>query len=192
MQVGAFDGTSGDPVRPLVEKHGLRGVLLEPQREAFDKLCQNYSQFGGRFKLVNAAIGPFDGEKPLYRIRKDAHGPEWLPQLASFDRKTITKHRRSVPDIESLIEVEQVSCITFPSLFQTLGNPRVDFLQIDAEGYDAEILRLFDLQSHMPAIVHFEHKHLSRKEHEAAIRNLINLGYKIAILGENTLAYWKR
>ena len=65
----------------------------------------------------------------------------------------------------------------------------MDLLQIDAEGYDSELLRLFDLPRRKPAIVRFEHTHLSRPDYESCLTLLIDLGYRIAIYGGDTLAY---
>ena len=67
--------------------------------------------------------------------------------------------------------------------------PGIDLLQVDAEGYDAEILRLFDIPRRKPAIIQFEHKHLGRRDVEACLNLLIDEGYKISICGSDTLAY---
>jgi len=189
LQVGAYDGIAGDPIYPLAEKYGLRGVLVEPQRDAFEKLRTNYQKFGDRFEIVNAAIAEKDGKVPLYRIQPGATGPEWLPQLASLHRETVLRHKLTVPNIEALMSVEEVPSLTFSTLFKTMGISHVDLLQVDTEGYDAEILRMFDLRTRRPPIVRFEHKHLSSEAHETCIRELISLGYKLAMAEGDTLAY---
>lgn len=190
LQVGAFDGISGDPVYSLVEKHSLQGVLIEPQRDAFAKLKANYSRFDpARFVFVNAAIADHDGTASLYKVKADARGPEWLHQIASFDRNIVLRHAQVVPNLESFIETENVSCMTFATLFQQIGIGHVDMLQVDAEGFDAEILRWFDIPLRRPAILRFEHKHLSVANHEQSIGTLVDMGYRFAIHEENTLAY---
>jgi len=190
LQVGAFDGVSADPIYPLIEKHGLRGYLIEPQADAFARLKANYARFGGSgFVFVNAAIGEKDGTVPLYRIKPGARGPEWLPQTASLDKNFHKSIAEVVPDLESMMEIEQVPCLTFPTLYSTYGIGHVDLLQIDTEGLDAEVLRLFDAASRAPAIVRFEHKHLSEEAYDGCLASLIALGYKISISGADTLAY---
>jgi FkbM family methyltransferase len=190
MQVGAFDGILDDPIYPLIQKHNLEGILVEPQRDAFERLKANYARFDpAAFVFLNVAIGARDEIATLYRIKSDAPGPEWLHGIASFDRNVILNHAHVIPNLESLIEPEEVRRITFATLFQETGIHRVDMLQIDAEGYDAEILRLFDVPLRKPAIIHFEHKHLSLAGHEQAVASLVHLGYKFAICGENTFAY---
>jgi len=188
LQVGAFDGVSGDPIYPLIERHGLRGIVIEPQNDAFERLKTNYARFPD-FRFVNAAIADHDGCSNLFRIRPGARGPEWLHQIASFDRKTLMWHAHMVPGLESMIEAEQVRCLTFETLFKEIGIEDVDLLQVDAEGFDSEILRLFNIPVRKPAIVRFEHKHLSIADHEKSIALLVSEGYRVAASGSDTLAY---
>jgi FkbM family methyltransferase len=190
LQIGAFDGVAGDPIYPLIERHALRGILVEPQRRAFEQLTTNYARFGAsRFMFMQAAIAAENGSTTLYRIRPGDRDPQWLPQLASFDRQVLLSHAHLIPNIESRIEAEEVRCLTISSLLQEAGTERVDLLQIDAEGYDAEILRLFDVPRRRPAIVRFEHKHLPRVAHHSAVESLLALGYQVAIGDGDTLAY---
>lgn len=188
LQVGAFDGISGDPIYPLIERHHLQGIVLEPQKDAFERLQANYARFP-HFHLVNAAIADHDGFASMYRIHPDAQGPAWLHQIAGFDRKVLMRHAHMVPNLESMIVTEQVRCLTFATLFAELGVERVDMLQLDAEGHDAELLRLFDVPSRRPAIVNFEHKHLSVADHEKSIALLVGQGYRVAGSVSDTLAY---
>jgi FkbM family methyltransferase len=189
LQVGAFDGVSGDPIHPLIERHGLQGILIEPQKDVFERLKANYARFPN-FRLVNAAISDHDGSSTLFRT-KPGTGPEWLGQIASFNRDVLMWHSRKLSnlDLESLIESEQVRCVTFDTLFKEEGISKIDLLQIDAEGFDAEILRLFDIPLRRPAIVHFEHIHLSVEDHEKTIGLLVGQGYRVTASGTDTLAY---
>jgi FkbM family methyltransferase len=188
VEVGANDGVLGDPVFPWIEKHHLRGVLIEPQRDAFARLQQNYSQREG-FHLVHAAITENDGEATLYRIRPEASGPAWLHSVATFDRKLLESHGNQVPDLASMIVTEQVPCMSVATLFRNYQLERFDMLQVDAEGFDAQILKFFDIPSRRPPIVRFEHSHLNSADHEDCIRMLVECGYLVAMLGSDTLAY---
>jgi FkbM family methyltransferase len=190
LQVGAFDGVFGDALYPLIERHNLTGVLVEPQPRMFERLKANYARFPARdFAFVNAAIAERDGVMPLYRIKPGVDGPDWLYGIASFDRRVVLRHAREFPRLRPLIETEDVPCYTFNTLFQKFAIGRVDLLQIDAEGYDAALLRLFDLPARRPAIIRFEHKHLPRHEYDQTIDMLMDLGYKVAFCGFDTLAY---
>jgi FkbM family methyltransferase len=190
VHIGAFDGIAGDPIYPLIERHALHGALVEPQRHAFEQLRANYAGFGAaRFALINAAIAAENGSRTLYRVRPAAQDPEWLPQLASFDRQMVLSHAHLIPNLESRIETEEVRCLTISDMLAEAGIERVDLLQIDAEGYDAEILRLFDVPRRRPPIIRFEHKHLPRSTHRSTVAELVDLGYQVASGDGDTLAY---
>jgi len=193
MQVGANDGVMNDPIFPLIKKHSLQGVLIEPQRDSFNLLKKNYTAFAvSDFVFVNAAIAASDGSLPLYRIRAEPHVPTWAFGLASFDKNVLRSHAawsEAPADLESLIDIEQVRTISFASLFNEYSIGHIHLLQIDTEGYDAEVIRLFDISSRKPAIVRFEHKHLSWRDFESCMKLLISERYKISISATDTLAY---
>ena len=65
VQIGAFDGVSGDPLNKLVHRHGWRGVLVEPQTRVFQVLKSNYAT-QPQLQFFNVAIGDRDGEVTLY------------------------------------------------------------------------------------------------------------------------------
>jgi hypothetical protein len=65
----------------------------------------------------------------------------------------------------------------------------VDVLQVDAEGYDLELLRLFDIPRRLPSIVNYEHVTLSREGRNAAADLLIANGYRLAMSHYDTVAY---
>lgn len=189
LQIGANDGVSGDPIFPLIEKHSLRGILVEPQRDVFARLKANYSRFNlDDFQFVNAAISARDGFVPLYRIRRETDAPECLHQLASFDREVLMAHAR-FDDLQTEVVAEKVQALTFDSLFRQIDSSYVDLLQVDTEGYDAEIIRLFDVPHRRPAIINFEHIHLDERAYQECIRTLRDERYKIWVGEQDTIAY---
>ena len=54
---------------------------------------------------------------------------------------------------------------------------KLDLLQIDAEGYDFELLKIFPFSKVTPRIIHFEHLHLNETDRDASLKFLHNLGY---------------
>lgn len=69
-------------------------------------------------------------------------------------------------------------CLCFDSLLKELGNPTVDILQIDAEGYDGALLRMIDFDRFRPTIIHYEHANMGKQERDACARMLIQQGYR--------------
>lgn len=188
IQVGSFDGVSNDPIRALVARHRWKGVLVEPQPEAFAALQRTYADHP-QVRLVNAAVATEPGTQILYTV-DTAQGdfPPWAQQLASFRRDTLLAHRRAIPGLAAAIREQAVECLTLDQILSEAPGQRLDLLQIDAEGYDAAILTSLDLTQHRPVIIRYEHKHLSRREQATCIEHLLAHGYRIAVGEEDTLA----
>jgi FkbM family methyltransferase len=189
VQIGPFDGRAGDPIHPFVTTYGWRGILVEPQKRYFSRLKSTYRD-QPNLVFRNVAIGSRREQRTLYKIKEDVPGlPAWTPQAASFDRATLLSHRDVIPNLEELIETEEVECITLDDLLSEAPVDHIDLLQIDVEGYDHEIIRMLDLARYVPSIIRFEHKHLRREDYEATIRRLVEHGYRVASEGPDTLAY---
>lgn len=188
VQVGAYDGISGDSLYPLVKKYGLRGLLIEPQKQAFAKLQLNYQDQAGLI-FKNVAIANFDGTKELYFIKPNSNVPESFYQLTSFDRQHLAIQLNIIQKSEEMIAVDKIPCLTFDTLFKQLDIERVDLLQIDAEGYDNQIINLFDFARFKPAIVRFEHLWLTPADWDECLTLLIAHGYKITHTHQDTIAY---
>lgn len=167
LQVGAFDGLTGDPIRPLVETFGLRGIVVEPQRELLDTLKANYARYP-QVKVVNAAIADVDGTRDFY---VSTRGPS---RKASFFRAHLLKH--GVPAEE--IETRTIPCLTIATALANHGIDRCDFIQVDAEGYDYQIVRTIDFAVTRPLIVSFEHAHMSNRECNECVELLASHGFR--------------
>lgn len=188
LQVGAFDGISEDPLFPLIENFLLKGILIEPQKIPFQILQNNYLKYGPGFHFVNAAIDEFNGERELYRL-KPTEG--MLNPVASFDMKVVEQHiRESGLGMDKvIIERELIQCVSFDSLLRWYGNPRIDILQVDAEGADERIVKWFDIPRRLPTVVQFEHKNVGKQEYTDVVDILMGEGYSVILNGWNTVAY---
>lgn len=188
LQIGAYDGRSGDPVHDFLTRHSVRSVLVEPQPTAFERLALTYKQCP-HVTLVNAAIAPEDGEMLFYAVRPTSSGPDWMFQLASFNKTVLLKHKKYLPDLEAMIQTTTVNCLSPRSLLRSQGITRLDVLIVDAEGHDAELIRAFQRIDVRPTVLFFEHKHLSRNDYDECVMGLVADGYRIASLKDDTLAY---
>ena len=114
--------------------------------------------------------------------------PEWSKRVSSLRPDIITKNSL-LPKDEDIIEEIIVQCITFQDLIEKYNVSHIDLLQIDAESYDYEIIKMINFKKMKPYIIHYEHKHLSDIERCECLQHLINQGYKIAIEEVDTIAY---
>jgi FkbM family methyltransferase len=178
IQVGAFDGVECDPLLKYLQRFNWNGIMLEPQPRPFSKLIEKYADRDGIF-VKNVAISDSNGKSTLYIL--DGNGlPEWASGMASFDKNNILRHEYLFPGINDHIKEIEVDTITFRKLFTDHSINKLDLLQIDTEGFDAEILEMFPFQLIKPGIIHFESKHIPKRKLEKVLDDLLAKGYKIA------------
>lgn len=169
LQIGAFDGVDCDDLRPVLEHAKVRGILVEPQPAPFARL-QELHRDNSRLTLVNAAIDKTSGTRTLYTVR----GGDSLG--ASFNREHLLKGSAAADIIE-----QQVPCRTINEVMDQAGFRTIDLLQIDAEGYDYELIKTIDFQQCSPAILRFEYSHLSRADLDECLAMLAGRGYRFLI-----------
>jgi FkbM family methyltransferase len=185
LQVGANDGTSGDPVADIIRAYRLPSLLVEPLPEAFCRLQANYSD-QQQVRLENCAVAEIDGITPLWRVVGDAV-PAWATQWASFERGVVERNSRSLTCTYH-IESVNVSAMTISSLLAKHGVEAVDLLQIDTEGYDDCILRMVLNARQLPKIVSYEDAHLSTDRRNNAMKLLTEHGYRTCRVGRDVVA----
>jgi FkbM family methyltransferase len=190
VQVGAFDGVSSDPLHEHVVEGGWQGVLVEPQPRYFERLVENYAGMKG-LDFVNAALDRQAGSRPLYQVQDEQSDPiDSHAGLASFSRDRLLNWQSRVGDrapAGSRIGSVPVRCVTFEELLAE--TEYVDLLHLDVEGYELELLRIFDFARFAPAIVRFEHAHLMRSDWNEAVRLLAGHGYRMLREEYETTAY---
>jgi hypothetical protein len=83
------------------------------------------------------------------------------------------------------VQKETVRVLTLDEVLAECGNPRVDFVSIDVEGLQLEVLEGFDLKRHHPALLFVEdhllnwqtHFHLRRRGYKLVKRTQLNNWY---------------
>ena len=192
VQIGANDGMSGDPLADAFSKTRWSGLLIEPVPHLYEMLVAHYRDRSG-LRIERAAVSTYDGDAPLYRLRTvPGQSPEWFNQLASLDREVLLKHRSSIPEIDSLLIEERVPTVRLDTLLAHHGISKVDFLVIDTEGHDLEILRTLDFTRFRPTLLMFEHQHLSETDKRAAYALLETAGYDFRETPEGDAIAWRQ
>ncbi len=200
LQIGANDGLINDPICKLIRKGQWQGVLIEPQKLVFDTylkpLYKNYS----KIKLYNQAIGKQNATEKLYVISFSAS--RWATGLASFVRssiegkiadgyvaKCIQKYNEKAPSsTEAYIATQEVDCVTFEHIFKSSAVSKIDLLQIDTEGFDFEIIKMFPFDQMKPALISFESERLSAEDMKACEVYLKKMGYNVSPIERDSVA----
>lgn len=187
IQVGANNGVRWDPLRDLIRRHHLPGLLIEPLPDIFDELKKNY-ELEPQLLFEGAALAKEDGFHTLFRVKADAPVGDWAQGIASFNKAHLENHLKSETDeYEQWIEDVTVPTISVHSLLLKHSITKIALLQIDTEGYDFEILKMFFEAGILPDIVNFERVHLSFKDQQASRRLLIQNNYRFIDVGIDTL-----
>ena len=190
LQVGSYDGVSNDPVHELIRRYDhVRATLLEPQPGPFAALEAHWRDHA-RVSSLRCALADRCGERPLYVIA-DAHKHRhpFPDQVASFLRSQVEfAFSRYVwrPSQDSITSVP-VPTLDWRTLVQRHGP--FNLVAIDAEGYDAEILRQIDFSQAPPEVILYEHRCLSRRVQQSCERLLTERGYLVSRINKaDTLA----
>lgn len=200
VQIGANDGMINDPLHKYIKRDGWKGVLLEPQEYLYERYLKPLHAYSPGITPICAALGPSDGGATLYTIAFTKL--RWATGLASFDRKTLqssfdngtvankcTKYGITLPDDKNLwISPQTVQIVSTRTLLRNHKIKKIDLLQIDTEGYDYEVIKLFDIDTTTPAAIIYEHHHLSEKDRLECLALLHRHGYQTKQYGADTLA----
>jgi len=189
IQIGANDGITNDPVDALIRRHALLAVRVEPLPEPFAKLQARHAG-DANVRTVQAAVDAVDGDRPIWRVEAPGDQHVRLSTIASFDRSVIEKHHARYSSrggrlVEQLVRVISPSSLVREFLPEAAG---IDILQVDAEGYDAVIVRLFLDAGLRPHLINYEHNNLRGDDDAECLARLRSSGYLLARYGRDTVA----
>lgn len=188
VQIGSNDAVAGDPIIDHVLAHGWRGLMVEPVPNVFERLQRRHGR-NPRLVMECAAIGEQEGPRPFYCLEPMDRPPSpWYDQMGSFSREHIVKHERFHPGLSQHIREIQVPCLRLSTLLKKHGIERFDFLHIDTEGADFEVLKSLDFKQYTPGLILFEHGHLPRAQREDCEAFLAARGYRVLYEGRDCMA----
>jgi FkbM family methyltransferase len=144
---------------------GWNGIMIEPIPKYFENLVSASTH--PNIYYINAAIDWNDGERIMYVASKE--NIEKLPYavgMSSF-----------FPKPDKLSEKITVKTLSLKNVFEMCGVEHIDFLKIDTEGYDCEIIKMFPFETCKPDFVKVEKEHMSEDQLRETITRLSTHGY---------------
>jgi len=189
LQIGSNDGVVHDPLHQVVRACHWTGVLVEPLPELFEKLVANYDGVPG-LAFENVALGTEDGTTTMYKVDPRPGDPYWVALLASFDKDVILSQADVLRGVGSRLLEVAVETVTLETLVARNGLETIDFLHVDAEGYDHAVLEQIDFAAPWaPAFIVFEREHFDAATDRATRRRLGDAGYTCIDVWPDQLAY---
>lgn len=161
LAIGTHDGEFGEWVGPVLDNL-TKATLVEASTAQFNSLSENYKNFSN-VNLIQDLITTdgskiefFEGGRGYTNSVKENVIRNWEVEKINSSLKEST----SINDL-----LQQIS-----------PNKKLDWLHLDIEGYDAEILTSINLEL-LPNFIIFEHNNLSKEEKSNLENYLIYLGY---------------
>lgn len=134
--IGENDGVTLSNVRAMALL-GWQGVMVEPSPLAYIKLKETYKDQKG-FYLYNLAIGTHNGRMKFYESGTHLNkGDIGLLSTGSEDELKRWPGEK--------FEEREVKCFRWKTFLNRLTIKKFDFISMDAEGYDLQILEQMDL-----------------------------------------------
>lgn len=169
LDLGAYDGVSLSNTRALSER-GWSGYCVEPIPEIFERLKANYSD-NDKVKCMQFAMGEKNGTFPIYK--NDTY----------YSTLSVEETKRWVSTLDIKYQVDTVPVKTFESFYQE--NPvKFDFISIDCEGVDYEILTQIDLNKVGCDLICVEH---NSKETHKYIDYIAGFGFDVVHINMENL-----
>jgi len=175
-------------------------LLIEPVPHNLGALKKNISEYNN-ITIEPIAIGSKKTINKFYFVKGDSIkklGKHWASGIGSFSKKHILNHRTKRFKIkENDIDSINVQTLTFLDLINKYKIFEIDQLQIDAEGYEYEILNSIDYRNININKIIFESKHFDGTFNEGTKLNeikkkLIKNNYEIVKLDEENILAVKK
>jgi FkbM family methyltransferase len=165
VDVGAADGVRYSNSRYLIESLGWAAVLVEPHPTYFTELSKLYEN-NSSVTIINKAVYSEEGDMPFYVYGRDEHAQ--VSTLSENFKNKVTKvHGDKYEQTPTMVKVIKLSQVLE-------GLKEVEFLSVDCEGVDMEVLLSNDWEKYRPSLICVEHSMPKPTLHEF----MASVGYK--------------
>jgi FkbM family methyltransferase len=139
----------------LLYKAGWSGITVDP----IPSLCALHRRLRSRDVCLNVGVGAVNQERRFWET-----APDFFSSFSEEDTK-----RAQERGLCTMLRETNVSLVTPAEILQSVpGGRRVNYLSIDTEGLDGEILRNWPWEQSMPDVISCEASALVGQESEAS------------------------
>ncbi len=141
VEIGAYDGRTGS-ASYLFEKRGWHCLLVEPIPALVEEIRKQRACAGGQLR------GERQGGQASFFIAEN------VEEMSTLD---LTADRLEwIEQVGGAVKEITVRTATLDSLLAEAAFPEIQFITIDVEGHEMEVLEGFTLEAHRPRIVIIE------------------------------------
>jgi FkbM family methyltransferase len=158
IEIGASDGLILSNTYLLETKYKWKGICCEPIPENFEKLVKNRPNS----ICYSEAVYDHSGLTLTFDIAHNCH-------LLSGISKHIDEHRTTVDANKTMIEVQTISLLDV--LDKAKAPSFIEYMSLDTEGSEFEILKNFDFERYTFGLIDIEHNFIEPRR--TNIKNLL-------------------
>ena len=150
-EAGAFDGETHSNTAFFERERGWTGICIEPQAEYFQKLsaCRDCV-------CVHAALATKAGPASFLKVEGHGAAPEFSGLRKTMSNYQIGRIRKKVKSEQARTKTMVVGCLRLDHILVDNGIEEVDYLSLDMEGGELDVLRSLDLQRFKVHVVGIE------------------------------------
>jgi FkbM family methyltransferase len=171
VELGALDGVTYSNTHFFRHALAWKGALIEPNTKSFKKLKKNRAP---RDDVFNAAVC---ANKQMVHFLEDG-GNGAISGVVEFMAPTFVRrwHTKTNPKATlTKIMCESLSGILMQS--NVVGSVHVDFLSVDVEGGEFEVIKTLDFNKHQFGVILYEADEHNPVKNEALKSFLVSNGY---------------
>ena len=158
--IGAHNASG---LEQLINNQTQKVLLIEPVHYNFNSLKDKFHS-NKNVLLEKAGVSDSYEQKKFYFVKQDSItklGKEWASGIGSFKKQHLLDHHRKRFKItEEDIEIDEIQIKTFSDVCKKYNIIEIDFLFIDTEGHDYNIINSIDFSNIKINKIKFEYKHL--------------------------------
>jgi FkbM family methyltransferase len=146
LDIGANDGVTLSNTYFFEKELGWKGICFEPLSEAFSKLQQSRSSLN-----INACASNED--KIDYFLSITGYGEMLSGLKSNYDDRHLQRIEDTIKEYGGSKREIEVQCFDINKILKKHNYTEIDFISIDTEGNELEILKAIDFtQIHVKAI----------------------------------------
>ena len=172
VDVGANDGVSWSNSAALERYLGWDGICIEPNPNTHEHL-----KSVRKCLCLNKCISSAEKELIFRNITGSWHGSSGL--LDFFEQDTIDEIEKEVASGNSTYQDIKLTTSTLSSVLKQNKVEHINYLSIDCEGADFEVLQSLDFNEHQPDLISIEFNHKKGRDCDKKATNILeSAGYQ--------------
>jgi len=143
VDIGAHDGKTYSNTYFFEKNLNWSGICIEPMPEVFQCLKQNRC-----CTCINGCIANFTGKAKFSQVTSPCVNTEMLSGLVdNYDARHITRIEQEVGWNGGSTQIIDVSCYRLADILKPYNISYIDYLSIDTEGSEYDILKSIDFSA---------------------------------------------